>query len=299
MAEEERLTKAERRERKREERRREKARQARRQTRRRILTGLGTVAILALVGTVIWQAFAGQDELSEPVALTAEEVTAARTSASCEIVDRAVELDQTHLQSADQAPPLAQVYPRVRPSHGGPHLAQAHPLVTDGSDRQLSEFATTHNLEHGSVIMWYDPEAVGDGVVGEMEAWSERLNESGFANLRGGSGIFVSPYTDPGLPEGTAVAMRAWGVAMDCGEWSETTANAFVLQYFGTHGIAPEAPNLGPYPADTVVWDGEPLPGVFDPGWEPTGSTETGSGETGSGETAPDSSGAGPTGAGP
>lgn len=270
MAEEERLSKAERRKRKREAQRKKAAERTRRQLRRRVLTGLGTLAVLALVGAVLWQAFSGGSELAEPVTLAADDVREARAAASCELADRVTEFASTeHIPSRDQAPPLEQIYPRVRPSHGGPHLGAPHPLIVDGSDRQLDELATTHNLEHGAVIVWYDPEAVDGGTVAEMEAWSETLNDSGFANLQGGSGIFVSPYTDPGLAEGTAVAMRAWGVAMDCAEWNRTAADGFVAQYYGTHGIAPEAAAFAVYPEDTIVWeDDEPLPNTFQPGGE-------------------------------
>lgn len=281
MAEEERLTKAERRKRKREAQRRKAAEQSRRRLRRRILTGLGTLAVLALVGAVLWQAFSGGSELAEPVALTADEVREARATASCELVDRVVEFPSTrHIPSRDQAPPLEQLYPRVRPPHGGPHLETPHPLIVDGSDRQLDELTTTHNLEHGAVIVWYDPEAVDDETIAAMESWSETLNDSGFANIQGGSGLFVSPYTDPGLPEGTAVAMRAWGVAMDCAAWNRTAADAFVLQYYGTHGIAPEAATFALYPEDTIVWEGNPLPNTFQPGGEAPGDTTNPDGAT-------------------
>ncbi len=275
MAEEERLTKAERRKRKREERQREQQREARRRLRRRIITGVSTVAVLALVGSVVWQAFfATGDELGETVTLTAAEVTEARSGAGCEVVDQRTDFNRQHFTSEQAAPAPDGIY-AVRPSHGGPHVESPLPLVSS-SDDQLPEVTTTHNLEHGALIVWYDPEQVPAGTVGEIEQWSERLNESGFANTRGGAGIFVAPYTDPGIPGDAAVAMRGWGIAIDCDQWSRTAADGFVLQYFGTHGIAPEAPTLGPYPEGTIAWEGEPLDNGFgagDGGESRTGAT--------------------------
>lgn len=262
MAEEERLTKAERRKRKREQRKREEAEQARRERRRTIITGLTSVVVVGLVGLVVWQALAGgSDEIEEAVELSATQVTDAREAAGCEVVDQRTQFARDHFDSEAAAPPPDRLY-AVRPSHGGSHTGSTHPLV-DSSSSQLSELSTTHNLEHGAVTVWYDPEMVSGDTVGAMEAWSERLNDSGFASQRGAAGVFVAPFTDPGLTDGTGVAMRAWGIAIDCDSWNETAANGFVLQYFGTHGIAPEA-SLGPFPEGTLAWDGDPLPGGFE-----------------------------------
>jgi hypothetical protein len=107
------------------------------------------------------------------------------------------------------------------------------------TDRQLDERATTHNLEHGAIIVWYDPEQVDDAALEEMEAWSNRLNDAGFQN-NGGGAIMVSAYTEPGIASGKAIALRAWSVAVDCDEWDETAVNSFVVENYGTRGVAPE-----------------------------------------------------------
>lgn len=263
MAEEERLTKAERRAKKRAERKRRQAASSDRDWQQLAKNAAITLGVLAGAAGVIWLAFfAGPESIDEAIVLSAAEVEEARAAAGCEIVNTQLEFERAHFEP-NQAPPANTLYTTIRPTHGGPHFVQTHPLIVGGSDSQLDERATTHNLEHGSIIAWYDPEAVEGGAVGDMEAWSEALNDSGFSNSRAGGGIFVSPYTDPGISSGKAVALRAWGVAMDCDEWDRTVANSFVLQYFGTHSpIAPEG-NLNPFPEELLQWEGEGLENAF------------------------------------
>jgi hypothetical protein len=68
------------------------------------------------------------------------------------------------------------------------------------------------------------------------------LNANGFGDTapQTGTAVLSSPYTDPGIDDGKAVAFRAWGTAMDCDEFDETVANAFVARNFGDRGIGPE-----------------------------------------------------------
>jgi hypothetical protein len=64
--------------------------------------------------------------------------------------------------------------------------------------------------------------------------------------------VFVSPAPIE-ISSGKPIAMRAWGVAMDCDSWDESYADGFLVDYWGTHGIAPER-NLSPYPASAIQY---------------------------------------------
>ena len=254
MAERERLTKKERQERAREERRRKEAEAARKRQRDRLRNGVIATAIVAVVAAVALQAFlGGTTRLDDPVLVSSQEAEQALREAGCEVLAEREPLPERWHFEASQTPDLDTIY-ELRPTHSGPHTVQTHPIISDGASRQIDEASTTHNLEHGAIIAWYDPEQVESGTVGEMGAWAATLNASGFRIDRGGVAIFVSPYEDPGISSGKAIALRAWGTAVDCDTWDETAANAFVIENYGTHGIGPER-MLAPYPADVLAFE--------------------------------------------
>jgi hypothetical protein len=255
VAERERLTKKERRERSREERKRKEAEAAKKRQRDRLRNGVITVAIVGVIAAVMLQAFlGGTATIDETILISSDEAEAARQAAGCEVLVERQPLPERYHFEANQTPPLATIYPDIRPTHSGPHTVQTHPIISDGASRQIDEASTTHNLEHGSIIAWYDPEQVDRATANEMGEWSATLNASGFRVDRGGVAIFVSPYEDPGISSGKTIALRAWGTAMDCDEWDETVANAFVIEHYGMHGIAPER-MLAPYPTDVLAFE--------------------------------------------
>ena len=247
MAEHERETKKQRREKARAERRRKEEREAQRRRQQALRNGLITMGVVALVGLLVFQAFfVGDDGLDEAILISSDEISQAEQAAGCEtLVERDPLPDSSHFDRA-QAPPGDLIYPEVRPTHSGPHTAEVVPAITGGSPSQLDEYTSTHNLEHGAVIVWYDPDRIDEDTADEMGAWAQTLNDSGF-HQQGGAVIFVSPYEEPGIASGKAIALRAWGTAVDCDEWDETVGNGFVAEHFGTRGIGPEAA-FAPYP---------------------------------------------------
>lgn len=272
MAEQERLTKKERRERAREERKRKEAEQAAKAKRQRLTSILVTVLVIAVVAAVVWTAVGGGTEAASDITLTRAEAEEARLAAGCDIVDTTALTSSEHLEPAT-APPAQVLYTGVTPTHSGPHFVQTSPTVPF-TDRQLDERATTHNLEHGAVIVWYDPEQVDGATLEQMEAWSNQLNDAGFRS-NGGGAIMVSAYTEPGIASGKAVALRAWSVAVDCDAWDETAANSFVLENYGTNGVAPER-NISRFPEGILGYtDGEEPAGDEPTDGETTGDDAT------------------------
>lgn len=254
MAERERLTNKERRAKARDERKRKEAEKAAKHKRDQLKTGLITFVVVGVVAAVLIQAFVGgTPSLEDAIVVSAEEVDDRRDAAGCALLtDRAPLPDRGHID-ANQAPNLDSVYTDTRPTHSGPHTPGTHP-VTAGADSQISEFATTHNLEHGSVIVWYDPEAIDGGTASEIGDWAGLLNENGFRRSQAGVGILSAPFEDPGIGTDKAIAFRAWGTAMDCDTWDEEVAHAFVLDNFGTHGIGPER-TAAPFPNEALAYD--------------------------------------------
>jgi hypothetical protein len=255
LAERERLTNKERRAQAREERKRKEAEAAAKRKRTTLRNGLVTAVIVAVVGAVLLQAFLGGPEsIGDTILISSTDADDARQAAGCEVLaDRDPLPDRSHF-AANAAPPADSLYTDVRPTHSGSHTESVHPIVASGASSQIDERSTTHNLEHGAIIAWYDPEQVDGGTAREMGDWSGTLNANGFRVDRAGTAIFVSPYEDPGISSGKAIAFRAWGTAMDCDEWDETVANAFVIENYGTHGIGPERV-FAPYPADVLAFE--------------------------------------------
>jgi hypothetical protein len=253
VAERERLTNKERRAKAREERKRKEAEAARKRRVSAIRNGAITAVVVAVVAAVVIQAFTGDgDSLDDAILISSTEVEQAYEAAGCEtLVDREPLPDSSHFDAND-APPADLIYPEIRPTHSGPHTAQVHPIIRDGAATQIDEKTSTHNLEHGAIIAWYDPDQVDETTADEMGDWAGTLNASGFQQRpQTGTAVFVSPYEDPGISSGKAVALRAWGVAVDCDEWNETVALGFVAEHYGTHGIGPERV-MAPYPEGTI-----------------------------------------------
>ena len=223
------------------------------------------IAVIAvLVGAFLFQAFFSSTPSldGDTITLAASEVEDARDAAGCEILAERAPLPEAFHFEANAEPPLDSIYTDTRPTHSGPHLGLINPVAENGYGSQVSEPATTHNLEHGAIIVWYDPEQVDGGTVSDIRSWNELLNNSGFREEpRTGAGVTSSPYEDPGISSGQAIAFRAWGTAMDCDTWDEDVANAFVAEHYGTRGIGPEG-FYGQYPdgvVEIVDEDGEPI----------------------------------------
>ena len=254
MAEREKIPNKQRRALAREERRRAEAEAAQRKQTRNWRTGLVSFVVVGVIAAVVFQAFAGGPEsIEDAILLSSAEVEVAREAAGCEVLAERTPLpDRSHFENSAQVDP-EQIYTDTRPTHSGPHTAGVHP-ITPAATRQIDEVSSTHNLEHGTVIAWWDPEQIDSATAGQIGTWASTLNANGFRRDAAGVGIVTSPFEDPGIGSGKAIALRAWGTAMDCDTWDETVANAFVLDHFGTHGIGPER-TIAPFPEGVLVYE--------------------------------------------
>lgn len=251
MAEEERKTKAERREEKRLRRQQEEAEAAAAERRVRYRNIAIALALVLVLGSLGYLAAGNLNPtIEDAITVAPAEVEQSREAHGCEVLDIQPVGDNSHLEP-DQAPPADVLYTQGRPTATGPHYTNPGPIYSGVRDEQLDERATTHNLEHGSVIIWFDPEQVSDEDVDEIDSMVATLNDSGFANNAGRAGILASPFTDPGIDSGKAIAIRSWGQGMDCEEWDEDYAYGWIAQNFGSRGPAPEAA-LGQYPEDVL-----------------------------------------------
>lgn len=223
--------------------------------RRRAKQTAGATAGMAGLVAVTAGVMMTQSPPSPEVVATPEGLAATCTVIDIEIVgDRMVDgiavgaVD--HFQAGDPtAPPPEELYLNGRPTASGPHYANFAPVTNQVAASQLDERAITHNLEHGAVAIWFDPEQVLPEDIEQMEALITELHASGFAQPDVGAGVFASPYTDPGIDSGAAVALRAWGAAIDCDTWDADTARQFTTAHYGSNGTAPEG-QLAPHPGN-------------------------------------------------
>lgn len=246
----ERLTKKERREQRRLEQRRQEAEEAKRDRRRRLLTIIGAVVAVAAIAAVFW--FTREPPVpQETIVIQAAEAEEAAEAAGCEPVDVPILQNTQHL--SEPAPPASELYP-VRPTSTGPHFPRTAPVGF--FDEYVDERETTHNLEHGSVIAWWDPDGFQE--TGALEEWVETRNRMGFSARAGqmgaGAGVIAAPF-ETDLASGKALAFRAWGVAFACDEFNQTFADAFLAGNYGTHGQAPER-SLAPFPEEALRIEG-------------------------------------------
>lgn len=247
MADRDRPTKRERREEARRERREKEAAAAAAARRRRITNSLVALAVVGAVVAVIVTTAGGEDA---PTGITVDRAAAeeAFAAAGCEVVEIPELSPFSHL--AEPAPPATQLYP-VRPTDNGPHLAQ--PAPPGAFDDPVDERNTTHSLEHGSVIAWWTPQ--GEDASSEVLDWVGARNDAGFVAPAPGAGIIGAPFSD-GTSTGKPFALRAWFNSWDCDRWDQTVADSFLIQFFGTHGQAPEG-NFAPFPEDVLSFTGD------------------------------------------
>jgi hypothetical protein len=210
---------------------------------------LSAVAVLAVRTAPTGPSLGGvADGVHAPAPLSPSQAAEARQAAGCEVlVDGEPLEDRRHIRPGEFAPD--ELYHEHRPAHSGRHYGMLVAVPTSAAEQPIDERAVTHNLEHGSVAVWFDLDAVDNEVVDVIEAWRDsRGNQLGFASPANGA-VFASPATV--ISSGRPIAFRAWGVAMDCDQFDPVVADAFLIDHWGSHGAAPEA-NLSPYPEDSL-----------------------------------------------
>lgn len=201
-----------------------------------LVVGLAATAVIGLQ----------QDTGPESVAanpLDRDEVADRSDAAGCALtVDGEPMEDRNHVDPAD-APPADVLYPQ-RPAHSGRHYGSLMRLPQGVSDTPIDERAVLHNMEHGAVVVWFDPGAVPGRAREQIAAWRDARADLGFVSRNGG-GVFASPMPD--VADAPPLALRAWGVALDCERFDPIVADAFLVDHWGSHGAAPEA-ERSPYP---------------------------------------------------
>lgn len=124
------------------------------------------------------------------------------------------------------------------PATSGPHWN--NPAEWGVYTEPQNESQVIHNLEHGGIIIWYDPDAVGDGQVDELAQYVTRQVSAG---ISGRFKFMLSPW-DGADPLGAPIVVTAWRNLLELDELDLGAVEEFAREHYG---MSPE-PNGGPGP---------------------------------------------------
>lgn len=126
------------------------------------------------------------------------------------------------------------------PATSGPHWDPSGIANWGVYTTPMPETQLIHNLEHGGVVIWYDPEALDAEGVAALEQFVRTQNASG---VSGRYKFIVSPWGgDDPLP--SPVVATSWRWLLELDEADTAAIDEFAREHYG---IAPE-PNGGPGP---------------------------------------------------
>ena len=127
------------------------------------------------------------------------------------------------------------------PPTSGPHYGQT--AVWGSYDEQVPLVQTTHNLEHGGVVIHYGPD-VPEAEVEKLKAWYNETDDPNGIVISplatNGDKITLSSWTAPDASSGTTDRGRGW--LAGCKTFDEGAVSAFLDEhrYQGPERIPPE-----------------------------------------------------------
>jgi hypothetical protein len=213
----------------RDRRERERTRQQRRRNgggspapRRRIGQGwivLGAVvAFVALI--LVARALGAFDAPAPPVDVNAQQFDTAGQTVGTKIED----MGREHVPTGQTV-----TYNSVPPTSGQHWAAPAAPAPWGIKDTNLPNEVTTHNLEHGGIVIAYNN--LSSSEVDQLKTIARNLMSSGFPK------VIVEPY--PKLSD-AKVALTAWTWLYKLPTVDQTQIIRFVRAHYGPAGDAPE-----------------------------------------------------------
>ena len=226
----------------REHARRERADIERRRARARRNQRMGVLLVLLLIGGgIVFAATRPRPEVAQVGDLLARADSAAEAAGCTDVgAPGAYDPEDQDRSHVETMPPL-ESYPSTPPA-SGPHSDSTLPAGVYDSPPQIEQ--ALHSLEHGAIIVWYDPSAAGPEV--------DRI-ETFFRESDNGDHTIVAPYEYEGpagvLPGGTGMALVAWHHLQTCARPSLPVAagfaNAYRMPTIAGGEYAGEAPEPG------------------------------------------------------
>src|SRR5436190_1822581 len=123
-------------------------------------------------------------------------------------------------------------YPSVPPTSGDHWAAPAAPAPWGVKTSWLPFEVTTHNLEHGGVVIMYGPDVTSDQV-NTLRLYVRQLQASGFPKM------VLEPWPD--MPKDSKVILTAWNWVLKLPAIDQTQIIKFTRAHHGGAGEAPES----------------------------------------------------------
>ena len=213
--------------------RRERRQQQRRQQQRRAtgggsrgLNGLWIAAIVLAAIVAFFFIARSAGWLEAPSSANSVDVNTVDISGS-QIGEKQTDLGNSHVPSGQRV-----AYPSLPPTSGDHWPAPAAPAPWGIKTTTLPFEVTTHNLEHGGVVIYYTTD-LSSGQVDQIRGWVRSLQSAGYNKL------VVEPWAD--MPKGTTVILTAWDWILKQPTLDQTSFIKFVRQ----HHAGPDAPEAG------------------------------------------------------
>jgi hypothetical protein len=178
-------------------------------------TAVAVVAVVALIGVIVWQGRGGEEQVSPQAR------EAARQQAGSTGVREFPEAGRKHIEANQQAENW-----NSTPPTSGDHLGS--PIAGGVYDSEQDERAIVHNLEHGYVVIQYK---------GIPEDQVTQLRE--FVRDRSGDKLVLAPWS--GL-QSDGVALTAWRNLETMQRVNLDVVKAFVNDYMVPGGAKSTAP---------------------------------------------------------
>ena len=182
-----------------------------------ITAGIAIVIIAAVAFFIINERASDTETVSAPEGVAVAE-------AGCDEIEEHEEEGNEHVDANTD------VEYETSPPTSGDHWPPE--LVSDAGffPSEVPEESLVHNLEHGQIVVWYDPDASSE-TKSNLETFTESQNDLDALGGATTAPIITVPYPD--IPEGKSFVLTAWTQSQACSSYSLDAINAFRESYQG------------------------------------------------------------------
>ncbi|MBA2367351.1 MAG: DUF3105 domain-containing protein [Actinobacteria bacterium] len=203
-----------------------KAQQSQASRRSNLVTaGIAAVVVVAVVALVL------SDRPSTPSVSIPDGVAA--SAAGCNDVEQFAEQSRDHIDVGAEHDPYNSTPPTSGPHYGTPADPGFYP-------NPLEPEQLLHNLEHGQLVIWYDPQASAsavEGIQALVEDANSRAQRAGFVEP-----LLAAPFE--GLDSGFDYSLSGWRNLQSCESYSRTAIDDFRTEF---QGRGPEQVGVAPF----------------------------------------------------
>ncbi|CAN5577352.1 hypothetical protein BH20ACT21_BH20ACT21_21140 [soil metagenome] len=203
-----------------------KAQQSQASRRSNLVTaGIAAVVVVAVVALVL------SDRPSTPSVSIPDGVAA--SAAGCNDVEQFAEQSRDHIDVGAEHDPYNSTPPTSGPHYGTPADPGFYP-------NPLEPEQLVHNLEHGQLVIWYDPQASAsavEGIQALVEDANSRAQRAGFVEP-----LLAAPFE--GLDSGFDYSLSGWRNLQSCESYSRAAIDDFRAEF---QGRGPEQVGVAPF----------------------------------------------------